>query len=366
MRVEELFAEEEVERGRRYHAPLYVVLAADAALTFAVLLLLAFTRAGDALHALVGWAPWWLRTPVFAALVLLVSTLVRLPLAWWSGYVHEHRWQLSTQTPRGWLADCARGYAVGATLTGGALLGLAAAVRAFPDAWPLVAAPAAALLVLLVGFLAPVVLEPLFNRFERLGDEELQAGLVALAARAGAPVREVLVADASRRTRKANAYVSGIGRTRRIVLHDTLLAEADRGAVHVVAAHELAHRRERHVAKATALGMASAALAVGGLALVLGDRPGDSRFVPHVLLLLGSLQLVGLPAFAFVSRRFERRADAISLELTRDPAAFERAFRALAAANVADLDPPRAVRLFLGSHPTIPERIAVARRFEPG
>src|SRR5204862_2530403 len=133
-----------------------------------------------------------------------------------------------------------------------------ALARAFPQAWPLVAAPGAAVIVLVLGLLAPVVLEPVFNRFAPLDDEALSADLRALADRAGVPIRDVLVADASRRTSKENAYVSGLGRTRRVVLYDTLLGRADPPQLRLVVAHELGHRRARHVAKGTLLAMAGA------------------------------------------------------------------------------------------------------------
>src|SRR5207302_8681948 len=129
-------------------------------------------------------------------------------------------WGFSTQGAGGWLLDRVKAFAVGVALTSLGVLGLVGLARALPRAWPLVAAPGAALLVFALGLLAPIVLEPLFNRFAPLEDPGLAAELRALAERARVPVRDVLVADASRRTRKANAYVSGIGRTRRVVLFD--------------------------------------------------------------------------------------------------------------------------------------------------
>jgi len=205
------------------------------------------------------------------------------------------------------------------------------------------------------------VLEPLFNRFAPLADEALATALRALGERAGVPVRDVLVADASRRTTKLNAYVSGIGRTRRVVVFDTLLEAADARQLQLVVAHELGHRRDRHVAKLTLLGMLGAAVAVAVLWAVLGTRVAGSRELPLVLLLLLGLQLLGLPAAAALSRRWERVADRSSLELTVDLEAFERAHVELARRNVSDLAPPRLVYLLLFSHPTAPERLASAR-----
>jgi STE24 endopeptidase len=208
------------------------------------------------------------------------------------------------------------------------------------------------------------VLEPLFNRFRPLEDEALAADLRGLAERAGVPVRDVLVADASRRTTKVNAYVSGLGGTRRVVLFDTLLAATDSGAVQVVVAHELGHRRERHVAKLTVLAMVGAAGAVAVLWAVLGTRVADPQTLPEALLLLMALELAALPAGSWLSRRFERAADRSSLDLTRDPDAFARAHAELARRNLSDLQPPRVAYGLLFSHPTPPERLALGRAWE--
>jgi STE24 endopeptidase len=356
----ELFSVEQVERARRYHRPLYVALLLDVTLGLAVLSVLAFTRAGDRLYGAVDSLPWWGRALAFPALVVGVSTLVRLPLAFWRGHVRERRWGFSTQTARGWLFDRLKGFGVGVALTSVAILALVALARAFPRAWPVVAAPAAAAAVLLFGFVTPVVLEPLFNRFRPLADAELASRLRALARRAGVPVRDVLVADASRRTRKLNAYVSGLGATRRVVLFDTLLAAEEPRRIELVVAHELGHRHARHVAKGTLLAMAGAALAVVVL-WALVSHPGDPRQAPLVLLVATALELAGLPLGSAISRRWERHADRFSLELTNDLEAYEAAHVGLAAANLSDLAPPRAVYALLFTHPTAPERIAAGR-----
>jgi STE24 endopeptidase len=226
------------------------------------------------------------------------------------------------------------------------------------------AGAALALAVLLLSFVAPVVLEPLFNRFRPLDDQALAADLQALSQLAGVPVRDVLVADASRRTTKVNAYVSGIGHTRRVVLFDTLLEAADPGAVRVVVAHELGHRRDRHVVKLTALAMLGAVVAVAVLWAVLGTRVADPRTLPEALLLLFALELAALPAGAWLSRRYERAADRYSLELTEEPDAFARAHAGLARRNLSDLEPPRLVYALLFSHPTPPERLAIGRAWQ--
>src|SRR2546423_6143228 len=204
----ELFSVEQVERARRYHRPLYVALLLDVTLGLAVLSVLAFTRVGSWLDDAVPGA-------AFPALVVGVSAVVRLPLAFGRGHVRERRWGFSTQSARGWLVDRAKSLAVSVVLTSGALLGLAGLARWLPRTWPFAAAPAAAVLVLVVGFAAPLVLEPLFNSFAPPRDAELAGRLRALARRAGVPGRDRLVAHASRRTRKGKAYLSRLGPTPR-------------------------------------------------------------------------------------------------------------------------------------------------------
>ena len=172
------------------------------------------------MYALVEELPWWGRAFLFPILVLGVMTLLRLPLSFWRGHLRERRWGFSTQSTRSWLLDRAKSFAVAGALTAIIVLTFVALARALPGAWPAAAAPGAALLVLAFGFAAPVVLEPLFNRFRPLDDPALADELRSLGERAGVPVRDVLVADASRRTRRENAYVSGLGATRRVVLFD--------------------------------------------------------------------------------------------------------------------------------------------------
>lgn len=367
----QIFDSEQVERARRYHRPAYLARVIGIGLGLLVLGLLSFGGLGDWLYGLVDGLAWWGETISFSALVALVGSLVATPIAFWRGYLHERRWGFSTQTLGGWVSDRAKGVAIGVALTVIPMFGLIASVHLFPSWWPLVAALGGSAIVFVVTFLAPVLLEPVFNRFEPLRDGVLAGDLRRLADQAGVPVRDVLVADASRRTTKHNAYVSGIGKTRRVVVWDTLLDRGEPGEVRLVVAHELGHRRFRHVAIGTAIAMAGTALFVLGLwvlfqwdellAAIGADGPGDPRVIPFVLF-AGTVAELALRPFALaLSRRWERDADRFSLELTGDAEAYEATHRNLALSNLGDLDPPKAVYLFFFSHPTAPERLAAAR-----
>jgi len=353
------FSQEEFARAARYHRPRYLSLALDLVVTVGMLAVLEWAWAAPwRLARGLGWAG---SAAAYSGLVTLALALSHLPVSFWRGCLQEREWGFSTQSVRDWLADWAKAEAIGLVLLAGFWVGLVGLARGLPSGWPAVAAATAALVVFLLSFVAPVVLEPVFNRFRPLDDERLAAELRAVAERAGVPVRDVLVADASRRTTKVNAYVSGLGSTRRVVLYDTLLASADEGELKLVVAHELGHRRERHVAKLTAAGMAGAAAWIVVLWALLGDRIGSPRELPLVLLVSTALRLLVAPSGAWVSRRYERAADRFSLELTHDLPAYERTHLGLARKNLGDLGPPRLVYWLLFSHPTTPERLALGR-----
>lgn len=358
--VEE-FSPEERARARSYHRPLYAALLLDVVVAVGLLAALAWSSLGDRLFSPLDSLPPVAAAAVYAALVTALSAVVRAPVAFWRGWWRERRWGFSTQSAGGWLLDRAKGLAVSVVLGAAAWAAAVALARALPGWWALPAAVALALAVLLLSFVAPVVLEPLFNRFRPLEDETLAADLRLLSQDAGVPVRDVLVADASRRTTKVNAYVSGIGRTRRVVVFDTLLEAAGPAEVQVVVAHELGHRRDGHVTKMTLLGMVGAVVAVIVLWAVLGTRVAEPQTLPEALLLLFALEVAALPPGSWLSRRWERDADRCSLDLTGQPDAFARTHARLARRNLSDLEPPRLVYVLLFSHPTPPERLALGR-----
>jgi STE24 endopeptidase len=358
------FSRDDVERAARYHRPRYIALVVDLVLAVAVLAVLQWVWLWP--WQLVNGLGWAGSAAAFAGIVTGIGALVRAPVSFWRGYLQERQWGFSTQGAAGWFVDQLKGEAVGLLLAAALWTGLVALAHSLPSAWPVAAAFALALAVGFLSFVAPVVLEPIFNRFRPLADERLAAELRALAERAGVPVRDVLVADASRRTTKVNAYVSGLGRTRRVVLYDTLLDAADEAELKLVVAHELGHRREQHIVKATLGTMAGAALWVVLLWALLGSRVSSPRELPLVLLIALGLRVLVAAPVAALFRHWERVADRCSLELTHDLPSFERTHLNLARKNLGDLAPPRLAYLLLFSHPTAPERLALGRDWAEG
>jgi STE24 endopeptidase len=360
------------ERERSYHDPRYRVILGDLLLGLAVTAVLAFTSAGHDLLGIVDGLPAVFGAFLLGVLIVVVSSLVRLPLTVWLGLLHERRFGFSRESTAAFALDRLKSVTIGSVLTGSGLAGLVLSARAFPSAWPLVAGIGAALLVLLLTFVAPIVLEPVFNRFRPLEDSALREALLRLADRSGVPVREVLVADASRRTTKLNAYVSGLGATRRVVLFDTLVEKASEPEVLTVVAHELGHRRYRHVALGTAIAMAGAVAYVIVLWALLSSRavldalgasgPGDPTVAAFALLVGELLGLAAAPLHAALSRRWEYACDRFALAQTGDLGAFELAFGQLSESNLPDSAPPHLAYLWLFSHPTVPERVAAARQ----
>jgi STE24 endopeptidase len=275
---------------------------------------------------------------------------------------------LSTQDLGGWFRDWAKGLLLQLVMLVPTVNLLYLFIRRDPVRWFVPTTVILGALILLLTFLAPVVIDPLFHRFTPLEDPVLRTRILRLAERAGIPVEQVLVADASRRTVKANAYVTGFGRTKRIVLYDTLLKRSSADEVEAVLAHEMGHRMYHHIWKGVGLSVVALFVGLGIAALVLRwgsargliTHPADPAGLPLLALTLFVLSLMTLPVQNAISRHFERQADRTVLELTGNREAHIKVEVDLARSNLADITPPRWAVLLLYTHPPVLERIAIA------
>ncbi len=367
------FSPEQIERSRRRKRETLPLRLGSAALGFAAVCVLGFTRLGaDLVH----WAGspaggGWASTAVLGAVALsLVLSLIDLPADARMERVNR-AWGLSNRDWRLFRADAAKSFLIGAVLLAAVSLGLFALIHALPDLWWIAAAAAAAALVFVLSFLVPVVFEPLFNRFEPMAAGPLRDRLMAVAARTGVEVGDILVSDASRRTNAMNAYVSGMGATRRIVVWDTTIEHSEPDQIASVCAHELGHAARRDVVYGTVAGALSMIAATLVLAAALHWRglldaagtpaAADPRSLPLIMAIGTVLGAIGAPLFSAYSRHVEARADQFALDVTGDPSAFIGTFRNLSVRSVSDLEPHPLVHAWLGSHPTIARRLAHGR-----
>jgi STE24 endopeptidase len=363
------FSDSEIARGDRFAAqarpPSYLSLLVG----LAVVAWLTLTRRGLGLLRRVLRGPWWLQVPTVVVTVTAAAWLVTLPADVWREMVLRE-WGLSTQTWGSWLLDGLKGLGITVGLTSLGMLLLVWLARRMPRWWFLPASLAAIVVSFATSFAYPVLIEPVFNTFTPMAAGELRTSLLEMADRDGVQVEDVLVADASRRTTSLNAYVSGFGATRRIVVYDTLLEEATPAEIEAIVAHELGHADNDDVLTGTALSGLAGAVGLTLLWWVLRSGWVRRRGVAGAgdplaaAVVLGLATVVGFalnPVTNGISREVELRADRHALELSRDPETLVAIQQRLALNNIADLTPPRWSYLMFASHPSAVQRIALAR-----
>ena len=371
------FSADELDRARRYRRPLTRLRVASTAVTVVVTLAIIFGEVPPRLVDAVGVDNWVVQLAVVVALLEVVGLVLSVPADAWVELVHDKRWELSTQTTKGFVSDQVKGLVLGLVMNTLLFLPLFAIIRS-TDLWWLWGWLVVVVFSIGFGFIYPVVIAPIFNTFTPLDDGEVAERVDAVADLAGVTISGTFVADESKRSRRDNAYVAGLGATRRVVLFDTLL-EHPPAVVEQVVAHEIGHWRLGHLRKQIpVLALLMLAVFVGLNALSgwdwlfdkagivpTGDHPrlGEPTALP---ILLAGVQLgfgaIGLVS-AWVSRAFERQADLEALELLGEPDVMLDMQRRLHVKNLADLEPSLVKRL-QATHPPAAERMAFTEAWQ--
>jgi STE24 endopeptidase len=352
------------------HPPAYF----SYAISVLVPLLIGLTPWGTRLITAIGrplGGGWGWRVLAGGFVLMVAVKVLEVPFDAWSESV-QRRYGISTQSWSSWTVDQLRGLGLSLAIGLPVLLLAYALVHWLPRWWWAAAAGLVAALVLGISFAYPVLIEPLSNKFTSLPAGELRTSLLQLAAQDHVKVSDILVADASKRTTAENAYVSGFGATKRIVLYDTLLEpNVPQAQIRLVVAHELGHAKNNDVLHGTIEGALGSAGAVCLLYLLISWQPllrrvhldniADGRSVALAIALITLLTFLGTPIENLLSRRIEARADVHSLELTRDPADFVRTQILLTLSNLSGLQPNPLQYALFSTHPSTPERIGLAR-----
>ncbi len=317
----------------------------------------------------------WLIIALYIAIFGGVYSLLTMPLGYYSGFVLPHRFGQSNQSLKDWITDRIKGLAIGAPLGLLMLELLYLALRLTGDLWWLYAVGGLLLFNVILSNLAPVLIMPLFNKYVPLGDEhkDLEERLLNLAKRANTKVKGVFKFDMSKRTKAANAALTGIGNTRRIILGDTLINEFTPDEIETVLAHELGHHVHKDIPFLIISGtlLVTIGLFIASQALNYAvtffsfTSASDVAAFPALSLILGAYGLLTQPLENALSRWRENMADDYALQSTGKHEAFASAFTRLANQNLGEIDPEKWVVFIFYSHPPLGERIAKARKFTP-
>lgn len=293
------------------------------------------------------------------ALFIMILFLIVLPLQYYREFVLSHRFGLSNQTLSSWFIDILKERGLSLIINTVGLTTVYALIIYLPKHWWIAAASLFILFAVISSFISPVIIDPLFYKFSVLEDKQLTNEIIKITEKAGVNIGSILVADASKKTKKVNAYFTGIGKTERIVIYDNMLNQYTKKEVLSIIAHEVGHWKNKHMIKN--LIMEAAGIIILFFILYLlksGLWLNNSVKLVLVLFVLSTLiTYVTMPLQNFVSRYFEVQADRTALELTADPQTQIVMLEKLARSNLASVKPDNLLKYLIFSHPPIMERI---------
>ncbi len=365
------FSSDEVQKAKDYQRPLTFVRILNSVLSLGLFLVVISMHLTVKIADRFGGHAWYGRLLVSLAFLLVIDSIFDIPFDLWREFVHEKKWEFSTQNGSGFVSDVFKNLLMAYVLFGALMTALWALIRATPSMWWIFGWLVFLLFGVVIALLAPVVILPLFNKFTPLDNEGLVARLQQLARDAGLNISGVQVMDASRRTRKDNAFFIGLGATRRVVLYDNTLVQPE-DSIATIVAHELGHWRRRHIVRMLSVGTVLSFALFYAIHVVTSWGPAlrwagvtsleDPAVLPLFLLALIGGQIALSYVQAWLSRSLERQADLEALELTRDAGAFTTMMRGLSPKNLSDLAPSAITYLRL-DHPPAAERLEMAKQW---
>ncbi len=343
-----------------YGATRRALAVAGIARSIAGMTAIAFGPIGKSLERSVRELPPWVAPMAFAAEATLVESIVELPVDFIEGYALEHRYDLSDQSVSSWLTDNVKQQLLATGVTVALTGAFAAVLRKWPSTWPYIASAGVLPLLILANIVVPIYVLPLFNEYRPI-EGPLEGRLRTLASRYGVGNAQILRMDMSKQTKKANAFVTGIGSTHRIVVGDTLIENFSEDEIEFVVAHELGHYVARDSWRMIAVGQAAAMAVLFGASFALRRRmrkkPAKPTTIAQIQWWATILSQVLRPAISAFSRSREWSADRFALEATHAPHTGASAFRRLRDQNLAEDEQPVWYEFLFATHPSLKARI---------
>lgn len=365
--------EEKAKLAKKYSKTHQILSLTGSIIFYAVLIILVFTGLSKSIHAL---AHSYTSNDYFALLIFLgiigvAESIINFPLNFYSGYILEHKYDLSNQTISKYFLEKLKGMLLGLVIGIPIMFAFYYILRTFGDNWWLVLGIFMFVVSIIIGRLAPTLIMPLFYKFKPIENEGIKNRILELCKKTGVKIQGIFTFDMSKNTKKANAAFTGMGKSRRIILGDTLMNNFSESEIETVFAHEVGHYTKRHILKLmtvstimTFLGLfITAKLYEASLGYFGFASVSDISALPLLFLYLSLYGLITTPITNIQSRKYEWEADTFALQTTKDKGAFISAMEKLADQNLADKTPNKIIEYLFHSHPSLEKRIQFARDF---
>lgn len=371
---QEIVSEEKTKLAKKYSKTHQILSVSGTVIFFAILLILIFTGLSKKIEtvAFTYTSNEYFALLIFLGIISFFEGIINFPLNFYSGYILEHKYKLSNQTLSKYFLEKLKGFALGIVIGVPLLFAFYFIISTFGENWWLVLGIFMFIFSVIIGRLAPTLIMPLFYKFKPVENESLKNKILELCKRTGVKIQGIFTFDMSKNTKKANAAFTGIGKSRRIILGDTLIDNFSENEIETVFAHEVGHYKKRHILKmmitSTILTFAglfiTAKLYEASLSYFGFTSISEIAALPLLFLYLSLYGLLTTPISNIQSRKFEWEADTFALDTTKDKQSFITAMEKLADQNLADKSPNKIIEFFFHSHPSLEKRIQFAKDFQ--